>query len=85
MASKKKKTVNVKMAGKQAIKYLCDIEDAVYDVQLEEVEKSDDGNFWLITLSYNTGILSNKKYKIFKIDISSGEVLSMKIRKFNEE
>jgi hypothetical protein len=59
------------------------------NVQLEEVELTDDGQYWLITLSYgpttSLTILGNPgtKYKVFKIDAGTGEVKSMKIRNLN--
>jgi hypothetical protein len=58
------------------------------NVQLEEVELSDDGEYWFITLSYplppEDSVLNfnfKRKYKVFKIDARTGEVKSMKIRK----
>lgn len=66
------------------------------DLTLEEVEMTEDENHWLITLGFyvpnrNQGQdnlafaigRDNKylrKYKTFKIDASTGRVLSMKIR-----
>ncbi|MGE0824188.1 MAG: PolC-type DNA polymerase III N-terminal domain-containing protein [Candidatus Binatia bacterium] len=68
----------------------------LHDVQLEEVELSDDGKFWLVTLGFSrplpaetidslraalTGETQYKReYKIFKIDSEKSEVQSMKIR-----
>ncbi|RDC65081.1 hypothetical protein [Adhaeribacter pallidiroseus] len=60
-------------------------------IQLEEVEITDDKLYWFITLSYNEeSAIRNvfqlntptvlRKYKQFKIDSESGEVLAMKIR-----
>jgi hypothetical protein len=54
-------------------------------VQLEEVELAEDDSYWFITLSYpqsDFNVLNFKrKYKIFKIDAKTGDVISMKIRK----
>lgn len=65
------------------------------DLLLEEVEMSEDGKYWLITIGFDMPhsnqsknvlmIVLNehkyiRKYKIFKIDSKSGKVLSMKIR-----
>ena len=56
------------------------------NLQLEEVELTDDHKFWMITLSYvapGSVIFvypTPKDYKIFKIGSEDGEVLSMKIR-----
>lgn len=56
------------------------------NLQIEEIEISDDKNFWLITLSYLTQggtpfiFPQPKDYKVFKISSDNGEVISMKIR-----
>ena len=62
---------------------------------MEEVELSEQGDYWLITLSFElspkrTGRGSGSlqilfqtpktKYKIFKVDVKTGEVVSMRIR-----
>lgn len=65
----------------------------IQDVRLEEVELSEDKTYWLITIGFNrlTDTASNplglpaipqheREYKIFKIDTTTGEVKSMKIR-----
>ena len=67
---------------------------ALQDVLLEEVEESQDGMCWLITLGFDLkrkdSSLSqfvrrgseayDRSYKSFKIDKATGKVLSMKIR-----
>jgi hypothetical protein len=72
--------------------------DDLLSLELEEVERSKDERFWLITLGYNvkrahatpselmsapagTAPDSMRAYKIFAIDVESGEVRSMKDRK----
>jgi hypothetical protein len=56
------------------------------NLQLEEVELTDDRKFWMITLSYvppDAMVLVYplpREYKIFKIRAEDGEVVSMKIR-----
>ena len=83
--------VDAKEAVKRAIAYLQGLNApaTVNDLELEEVEKSDDGKYWLITLSYSgvpgglaslTGEPRELKSKQFKIRVQTGEVLSMKIR-----
>lgn len=60
------------------------------DPSLEEIEKSRDGRFWLVTLGFSTPRPKNpripeflqvpmRKLKVFKVDATSGRVLSMKI------
>lgn len=63
---------------------------------LEEIEQSEDGKFWLITLGFTAPPPMNPKndlqkisyalrppvriYKVFKIDSTSGNFVSMKMR-----
>ena len=86
--------INVKEAIVKAMEYF----DLIYDdkkysdLQLEEVELSDDGSYWLITLGYGVPVKSHavvralgsptqyKKYKILKVKSDTGDVVSMKIR-----
>ncbi len=58
-------------------------------VQLEEVEPSKDGKYWLVTLSYQPttvrqvlqqGLPPKGEYKVFQVDAANGKVISMKIR-----
>ncbi len=61
------------------------------DVELEEVEQAPDGKHWLVTLSYQEmrkqGLelpdflrVPRQKFKTFKINRSTGNVVSMKMR-----
>jgi hypothetical protein len=65
------------------------------NVMLEEVEENEDGSYWLITIGFDqpskphplAGSLSTvfgpqtyRQYKIFKVDSTTGRVMSMKIR-----
>jgi hypothetical protein len=82
--------LDVKEAAQRASQYFASLyaDQGVLNVQLEEVELADEGQFWLITLSYpgdspNNPFLNtipHRKYKVFKIDAKTGEVKSMKIR-----
>lgn len=80
-------------AGKIAKKYYEEIASGEkHRLILEEVELSNDGKYWLITLGIYTpttammlrsqGIDEAANYKIFKINKSSGEVISMKMRSY---
>lgn len=65
------------------------------DVRLEEVEISEDGKFWFITMSFSLQLplpttpmeeirslgRSERTYKRFKIDAQTGQMRSMSIRK----
>ena len=81
--------INVKEATDKAKEHLLAFFTDAEQVQLEEVELSEDKAHWLITLSYEglsssvaSSMLVGKSllYKIFKLDAKQGEVISMKIR-----
>jgi hypothetical protein len=84
--------VTAKQAAQAAAKYLNDVctPPAVENVLLEEIELSDDGRFWQVTLSFkqypSSSVMSElleaaeKKLRVFRIDASTGRVVSMKIR-----
>jgi len=82
--------LDVKEAARRASEYFAGLysDQNIPNVQLEEVEISDDGRHWLITLSYPVApelaalnFNFKRKYKVFTIDAKTGEVKSMKIRK----
>jgi hypothetical protein len=82
--------LDVKAAAQKASEYFASLyseRGIVSDVRLEEVELTEDGEYWLITLSYPAPdrheILPRpaREYKQFKIASGTGEVKSMKIRK----
>ena len=81
--------IDVRLATNAAVEYLKQFFPDVNNVQLEEVEISEDEKFWMVTLSYDDtdrfGMTYNRsrKYKIFKIDSNTGGVLSMKIRELS--
>ncbi len=90
--------IDVKQAVKVATEYFVDlyVPNVFNDVQLEEVELTEDENYWLITLSYEKpisktdslgpiGAMANlakreRGYKIFKIEADTEKAVSMKIR-----
>jgi hypothetical protein len=90
--------IDVRQAVIAAKEYLQSLKDQIgrqiEDLRLEEVELSEDKNFWLITLGFSRPADRAKnpladltdspkyerEYKIFKIDSQTGEVQSMKIR-----
>lgn len=87
--------VNAKEAAKIAKDYFDDIGESYTKIRLEEIELSEDGKYWNITLGifqpieginpvmrsmYTEGL----SYKLFKIDATSGEVISMKIRQISQ-
>ncbi|MEN3333678.1 MAG: hypothetical protein V7641_3043 [Blastocatellia bacterium] len=89
--------LDVREAARKAAEYFASLYDAntYADLQLEEVELTEDEKYWLITLSYAYAdpmssaistvlkIPSSKprKYKQFKIDAATGKVQAMTIRK----
>ena len=69
--------------------------EVLRDVLLEEVEKSDDGRFWLVTLGFTRPLPQigvsdvfkaltakdvKREYKIFEIDGDTGTLRSMRMR-----
>ena len=81
--------IDVKEATGKAREYLVSFFPDAEKVQLEEVELTEDKSYWYITVSYEgvsnsvaSSLLVGKslRYKIFKLDAESGEVISMKIR-----
>ena len=81
--------IKVKEATDKAKEHLLSFFPDAEQVQLEEVELSKDKAYWLITLSYegvSTSVASSMLvgksllYKIFKLDVKNGEVISMKIK-----
>src|SRR5262245_25131652 len=96
MAQDDPSQITLKEAAKIAIDYFLelfpDMNDPNAEMRLEEVEEIDDGKNWLITLGYNSprtitrkniglfGVTDERLYKTFKIDVTTGRVLWMKIR-----
>lgn len=82
--------ITVKEAAKIARDYLINLytDTNIYDV--EEVELTEENKYWLITIAMadehiqlaNILGAGKKKYKIVQVDSQTGEVRSVKIRKF---
>jgi hypothetical protein len=78
--------ISVKDAAAKAVAYFGDVYGSQFgNVMLEELER--EGDYWLITLGYDLpsiaalyGGKAPRGFKVFKIDASTGEVVSMKIR-----
>jgi hypothetical protein len=89
------KMIDIKMAVDKAANYLVKFFPNAIDIQLEEIEMDKTEQHWLITLSFiekkNVGdhisIIpsSRKNYKVFKLDSTTGKVISMKIREIASE
>ena len=89
----KRSKIDARAAANAAAAYFKELYPSVRAFSLEEVELSEDGNLWLITLSFEippTQSLSNvinpfqpprTKFKVFKVDAKTGRVIAMKIRK----
>lgn len=85
--------VDVRAAASAAAAYFKELYPNIAACNLEEVELSEDGTHWLITLSFETsptqslGNVLNPfqppktKFKLFKVDARTGRVMAMKIRK----
>ncbi len=89
--------IDVKTAVKLALDYFAKLYpnkiDTFQDVQLEEVELSEDENTWLVTIGFSRPLPSpflknpskllrqyQRDYKVFRIDAQNSKVRSMKIR-----
>ena len=83
--------IGVKEAVNKAIDFVQDLYgDTAAALSLEEVELTDDGRYWLITVGFVRPQLDNplrvfaggaaRAYKVIKVDAQTGEPLSMKIR-----
>ncbi len=83
-----KKKITPKEAAIKAGEYFQEIYGAPRrDVTVEEIEMDEAGTYWLVTLGYlgSTGapfsFAPEQIYKRFKVDVYTGDVISMKIRK----
>ena len=82
--------VDAKQVVAKAMEYVKAVYDPsqVVDLMLEEMERSEDGKHWFVTLGFTpreagtAGPASGRTFKVLRIVAETGEVLSMKIRKF---
>ncbi|MDB9323982.1 hypothetical protein PN483_18795 [Nodularia spumigena CS-591/04] len=92
--------IDVRGAVVAAKKYFEDIQDmignSINDILLEEVELSENKQYWYVTLGFSRPVAKSERtlipdvisvatktereYKIFTVDAETGEVKSMKIR-----
>ena len=92
--------ITVRKAVEVAQDYFQSIQDMLgeelRDLRLEEVELSEDGGIWLVTLGYDRPISPThpaisiikrfrREYKLFKVNAETGEVKGMLKRVFNHE
>ena len=87
--------IGLKSAVREAAAYFGDLyaNSPVENLLLEEVEETEDGKFWLITLGYDQKCPPSRysrlvgspevtrAYKTFRIEADTGKVVSMKMRK----
>jgi len=84
--------IDARAAAQAAAAYFKDLYPNVEAYSLEEVELSEDRNYWLITLSFEIPSSSSSdsvmmqfrppktKFKVFKVDAKNARVMAMKIR-----
>lgn len=87
--------ITLRDAAMKALEFYKQIDANVGEPQVEEVERDESTNNWIITLSFpsnessgnlllpnsaSTGVMNGRKYKTFAVNPLSGEVVSMKIR-----
>jgi hypothetical protein len=86
--------IDVKDAIKRAITYVMEVAGSnggnwIAPPLLEEVEPTEDGLFWLVTVSYPISTVEHpvvrRVFKVVKLDRTTGEVLSMKIRELQAD
>jgi len=82
--------ISIKEASQKAIEHITTLypNRNLGDILLEEAEISEDGQFWIVTVSFQRPSVSggvgesvftgNRSYKVFKILVENGEVRSMK-------
>ncbi len=83
--------IPVKVAAQKAIGYMHLLFENTSIYGIEEVEITNDNKYWLITVSMadenlplaNVLGAGKRKYKIVQIDSDTGDVKSVKIRKFD--
>lgn len=89
--SKAANRIDAREAANAALQYFKQLFSAaeIESSSLEEVELSEDGKFWLITLGYEShpksGIAAafgppKSKFKRFKVEAETGKVVAMNIR-----
>jgi hypothetical protein len=84
--------IDVRAAVSAATKFASQLFSPEQRASLEEVEKTEDGKFWLVTLGFesrNTGLNKSladmlsppkERFKIFRVNAKTGRVVSMKMR-----
>jgi hypothetical protein len=92
-APKRAVRIDARQAASAAAAYFKELYPTVTAFSLEEVELSEDGTHWLITLSFEIpanprlgGVLvqfqpPKTKFKVFKVEAKTGKVVAMNIRK----
>ena len=93
MTTERSSDLPLEQAVRAAADYLNQVYKTSEQGRVEEVELTDDDQYWLVTLSFilpeeertaSGGAFKfgrrQRNYKVFKIDRKSGEVRSMKIR-----
>ena len=85
--------IDVKQAVKKAAEQLVVVltDRPIANVEVEEIERTDDERYWLVTMGYTDNPIDsvissiardgrNRRYKVLKIDAATGEFVSMKMR-----
>ena len=77
--------ISAAQATQAAADYYKTLTENFVQLSVEEIEKEVKEGVWLITLGiadagFSINSAKSKEYKIFKVEIDSGDVISMKIR-----
>ncbi len=79
----KRERISPREAARAAARYYHELTGAGQQGSVEEIELSQDGNRWIVTLSFldtSLAFMGPKKYKLFEVNAYTGDVLRMKIR-----
>jgi len=79
------KRISPKEAVIAATKHFTEVTGITSGVSVEELELTEDAKYWIVTLGYiepgrALTLMGSKCFKTFKINATTGDVLSMKIR-----
>ena len=81
---KEKTRITPREATIAASTYFTELTGSERRASIEEIELSQDGKRWVVTLGFEllalTLPMGPQKYKVFQVNAFTGEVLSMKIR-----
>ena len=81
--NQKRNRITPRDAATAASRYYSELTGSAQKASIEEMELTEDGKSWLVTLGYDISELyiGPKEYRLFRVNAYTGEVTRMKIRK----